>query len=169
MKNKISASLLNLIQETVTACGVELYDVEFKGKTLRVLIHKPSTGKILEREGVTVETCAFVSEKLSQRLDIEDLIPGQYLLEVSSPGIERKLRNPKDFQEVIGHNIAVSTKQGAFKGKLLSVNENGINIQNITGSCGKPNQEQFIFFNEISYAQIIVTNQELFKDKILTD
>ncbi|MEO0084798.1 MAG: ribosome maturation factor RimP, partial [candidate division WOR-3 bacterium] len=82
MKNKVSATLLNLIQETVAACGIELYDVEFKGKTLRVLIHKPSTENKLARDGVSVETCAFVSEKLSQRLDAEDLIPGQYFLEV---------------------------------------------------------------------------------------
>ncbi|MEO0083285.1 MAG: ribosome maturation factor RimP [candidate division WOR-3 bacterium] len=169
MKNKVSATLLNLIQKTVAACGIELYDVEFKGKTLRVLIHKPSTENKLARDGVSVETCAFVSEKLSQRLDAEDLISGQYFLEVSSPGIERKLRNPKDFQQVIGQHVAISTKQGTFKGKLLSVLENGINIKNIVGSCGKLDQEQFIFFNEIKYAHIIISNQELFKDKILTD
>ncbi|MCX8014894.1 MAG: hypothetical protein N2748_02640, partial [candidate division WOR-3 bacterium] len=91
----------------------------------------------------------------------------QYILEVSSPGIERKLRNLKDFQDVIGNTVAILTKQGTFKGKLLAVMENGVNIKNIVGSCGKPNQEQFIPFSEIRYAQIIVSNQELFKDKII--
>jgi ribosome maturation factor RimP len=160
MAKNISPALLKIIEETAVACGVELYDVQFKEKLLRVLITKP--------EGITVDQCASVSNQLSQRLDMENLIPTRYLLEVSSPGIERRLRNQADYIESIGNSISIHTKTGNFIGKLLTADDKGISIQNIVGSYGKAGTEQTIFYNDINYAQITMTDEELFnKAKLL--
>jgi ribosome maturation factor RimP len=156
MKKAISPALLAVIDETVKSCDVELYDVEFKGRFLRVSIYNSS--------GITVDICAKVSQKLSERLDMENLITDRYFLAVSSPGIERKLRNFKDFQETISQTVSVSTRSGSFKGKVLSVNENGVIISNIKGSSGKADTEQNILYCDINYARIIVSDEELFSN-----
>jgi len=156
MTKKILPALLEVIRQTVTACGVDLYDLEFKGKVLQVFITAPAK--------VTVDTCAKVSQALSLELDMQNLIPTRYFLEVSSPGLERKLRNADDFQASIGQTVAVKTRNGKFVGKTISVNDNGIILLNITGSCAKPGSEQFISFKDINSARITVTNQELFDE-----
>ncbi len=154
MVKKISDGLLKAIEETVASCGVELYDAEFNGKTLRVLITK--------LEGITVDICANVSQQLSQRLDLENLILDRYFLEVSSPGIERKIRNQKDFQENIGKMITISSRSGGFKGKVLSVTESGVMIKNTAGSSAKPGTESFVLFTDIHHARVMVSDEELF-------
>jgi ribosome maturation factor RimP len=90
-----------LLVPALAAHGVVLVDVEWlterAGWTLRLTIER-------EREGekVTLEDCADVSRDASSVLDVEDLIPHQYHLEVSTPGLERKLRTPADFQRFAG-------------------------------------------------------------------
>ena len=78
--------------------GVELVDVEWKigrQRFLRVYIDKPS--------GISHRDCELVSQQLGVILDVEDLVPGpQYILEVSSPGLDRKLRTPADYQRFTG-------------------------------------------------------------------
>ena len=85
-----------LIQKIVSSEGLELVEVEFKGglnhRMLRVFIDKP--------QGITHEDCQRVSEQLGVELDVEDLIPGAYTLEVSSPGLTRKLSRQEDFEEI---------------------------------------------------------------------
>ncbi len=153
---KLSDKLMNVIKDTISACGVELYDVEFKGKILRVSITKP--------EGISLDECAYVSDKLSQKLDTENLIPTRYYLEVSSPGIERKLRNVSDYQSVIGNTVSITTKSGKFIGKVQSVAELGLVIQNIEGSAGKVGETQFISFADIKLAHLVISTEDLFKD-----
>lgn len=157
MKKTVAPELLSTIEDIITSCGVELYDVELKGKTLRVLINKP--------DGISLDNCVNVSESLSTKFDVKNLIPSQYYLEISSPGIERKLRNKKDFEQIIGHTISVSTHFGHYIGELISVTETGINIKNRAGSNGKSGSEQTILFRDINHARRIISDEELF-DKI---
>jgi len=154
MAKKIPNEVLKAIEETVTSCGVEFYDAEFNGKTLRVLITKS--------DGITVDICANVSQQLSQRLDVENLILDRYFLEVSSPGIERKIRNQKDFQDNIGKMITISSRSGGFKGRILSVTDSGAMIKNTAGSSAKPDAESFILFTDIHHAHVMVSDEELF-------
>ena len=82
--------------------GVELVEVELKGggkaRTLKVTIDKP--------EGVTHEDCANVSRDLSTILDVEDVVAGgSYLLEVSSPGLDRKLLTAEDYRRFAGSRV----------------------------------------------------------------
>ena len=97
------AADLNTIREiagrVATAQGLEVVEVEMRGggkaRTLRITIDKP--------EGVTHEDCANVSREVSTILDVEDAIPGAaYTLEVSSPGLDRKLSRAEDFQRFTG-------------------------------------------------------------------
>lgn len=88
-----------------------LYDLEFTGtgphRVLRVFIDKPTLG-----EGVSIEDCSLVSQSLNLLLDVEDPIPGGgYNLEVSSPGLERKLKRKPHFESAVGQKIFVRTSR----------------------------------------------------------
>lgn len=155
---KLSDKLMNLIKETIDACGVELYDVEFKGKILRISITKP--------EGISLDECAYVSDKLSQRLDTENLIPTRYYLEVSSPGVERRLRNLADYQSVIGNTVSITTKYGKYIGKVQSAEESGLVILNVIGSKGKVGESEFIAYTDIKSAHLVISTEDLFKDAL---
>jgi ribosome maturation factor RimP len=81
--------------------GIEIVEVELKGggksRLLRIFIDKP--------EGVTHTDCESISHQVGTILDVENLIPGSYTLEVSSPGVERKLLKYKDFERFQGKKI----------------------------------------------------------------
>lgn len=105
--------------------GCEIYDIEWvsgssgRGRTLRVYIDKAG--------GVTLEDCQNVSRGLNLILDVDDAIPGSsYSLEVSSPGLERVLREPRHFSSAIGSLIHVKLREPkenlrVFKGRLVAV------------------------------------------------
>lgn len=110
--------------------GCELVDVEFAGSgprmTLRVYIDKPG--------GVTVDDCADVSRQLSAILDVEDPLPGSYLLEVSSPGLDRPLVTADDFRRYVGETVKVQLHQPLagrkrFKGRLLEANDERVTVE----------------------------------------
>jgi ribosome maturation factor RimP len=116
------ADLRKLLEPGVSAMGFELVDVELAGgqhhSTLRVYIDGPA--------GVNVDDCARVSRQLSALLDVEDPLPGQYTLEVSSPGLDRPLVKPEDFKRFVGETIKVKMHeplQGRknFSGRLVDV------------------------------------------------
>ena len=84
--------------------GVEIYDVEFKkegpDRFLRVFLYSDN--------GITIDDCEAVSRKLSDKLDEVDIIDTAYYLEVSSPGIERVLKNQRHFETALGQKINVN-------------------------------------------------------------
>lgn len=121
-KPLVTEQIREMAAEAAAENGVELVHVEEKGagkeKILRVFIDKP--------EGVTIEDCSQVSRGLSDRLDAEDLIHTEYILEVSSPGLERELYSLQDFEKFAGNPAKVKTKQPVngqknFRGKILKV------------------------------------------------
>src|ERR1051325_8441205 len=111
------------IAQRVTASqGLELWDIEFHGggksRLLRIFIEKP--------EGVTHEDCANVSREVGTILDVEDAVPGSYTLEVSSPGLDRRLRNAADYERFTGSRIKLQTRelvenQKHFEGRLAGL------------------------------------------------
>jgi ribosome maturation factor RimP len=107
--------------------GLEIFDVEWKiGKQrlLRVYIDRLPGPQNPEGLGVTHKDCERVSEQLSVILDVEDLIPGpSYVLEVSSPGLDRKLIKPADYERFVGRLAKVwmtdpIENQNYFEGRL---------------------------------------------------
>ena len=114
-----------MAQRVATSEGLSLVDVELKGGSsnalLRVYIDKAG--------GVSHADCALVSEQLSAMLDVEDPFPGRYTLEVSSPGLDRKLAQPSDFTYFVGRRARLVLKeamgeQKVFEGRLAGF-ENG--------------------------------------------
>ena len=112
--------------------GLEVLDVEFlgggKARMLRVFLDKPAAGND-PMAGVTHEDCANFSREFGTILDVEDAMPGSYTLEVSSPGLDRKLVKAADFTRFTGSRMKLMTRQPVnntrhFEGRLESF-ENG--------------------------------------------
>jgi ribosome maturation factor RimP len=95
------------IEKIVASEGMELVHVEYKkqgrGYLLRVDIDKEG--------GVTLDDCQLVSQQVSTFLDVEDPIPGEYELQVSSPGLDRKFYRPSDYEKFIGRLVRVKTSR----------------------------------------------------------
>ena len=116
-------------ERAARTAGVEVVDVEWKiGKQrfLRVYIDKP--------EGVNHRDCEAVSEQLGVPLDVEDLVPGpRYILEVSSPGLDRKLTKASEFERFTGRLAKISTMQPVenatfFEGRLAGYSDGRVKI-----------------------------------------
>ena len=103
MANGVENAVWRITEELLEGSGVELVDVEYvkeKDWYLRVFIDKP--------EGIGIEDCQALSEKLETRLDEQDVVPEAYMLEVSSPGLDRVLKKPRDFEREQGKAVEVS-------------------------------------------------------------
>ena len=123
-------NLEDKISKIVEANGARLYDTEvtteFNDTIYRVYITAP--------KGVTLDQCAEISNELSPFLDVHPPVQGQYRLEVSSPGIERKLTKPKHFQQSIGDKVKAKILGGdKLKGILKSADDKGITIETKEG------------------------------------
>src|SRR5499433_1468667 len=109
-----------------SSSGLEVVEVEFlgggKARMLRVFLDKPAAGGD-PLAGVTHEDCASFSREFGTILDVEDVMPGSYTLEVSSPGLDRKLVKAADFVRFTGSRMKVMTRQAVnnnrhFEGRL---------------------------------------------------
>jgi ribosome maturation factor RimP len=94
-----------MVRPVVEAAGLELWDVELRGQGGRLVLRVT----VDHEDGVDLDTIAQVSERLSRRLDIEDFSDRPYSLEVSSPGVERTLREPRHFERSVGRTLKVKT------------------------------------------------------------
>jgi ribosome maturation factor RimP len=117
-------------ERVARSLGVEVVDVEWKvGKQrlLRVYIDRPPSPGQGAGSGITHSDCEAVSNQLSVILDVEELVPGPaYMLEVSSPGLDRKLRTPSDFERFAGRLAQVwlnepVENQKYFEGRLAGI------------------------------------------------
>ncbi|MCD6571228.1 MAG: ribosome maturation factor RimP [Deltaproteobacteria bacterium] len=107
---EITKKVRDLITKEVSIMGLELIDVTFGSGLLRLIIDRPA--------GVTLDDCVAVSKRVSILLDAEDPIPMHYRLEVSSPGLNRRLTKPQDFEHFAGKPIKVNTTDTTYRGKL---------------------------------------------------
>jgi ribosome maturation factor RimP len=119
-----------IAERVATSTGLEIVEVELRGggkaRMLRVFIDKPG--------GVTHEDCANLSREVGTILDVEDVIPGaSYLLEVSSPGLDRKLIRPADYERFTGSRVKLTTRQPVngsnhFEGRLESFQQGRLTL-----------------------------------------
>jgi ribosome maturation factor RimP len=123
------AKLTNLLQPLVEDLGMEFVGIEYssnpKNPVLVLYIDKP--------EGIAVEDCEKTSREVAALLDVEDPIPGHYVLEVSSPGLDRPLFNPAQFQQFVGEIAQINLfapieGRRKFKGPILRVEDEAITI-----------------------------------------
>jgi ribosome maturation factor RimP len=116
----VDERLREIAERVAATSGLEVVEVELRGggksRMLRVFLDKP--------EGVTHEDCANFSREFGTIVDVEDAVPGgAYTLEVSSPGLDRKLSRPRDFERFTGSRVKLMTKEPVagnrhFEGKL---------------------------------------------------
>jgi ribosome maturation factor RimP len=136
--------ITELGEQAALGTGIEIAEIQLrgagKGRLLRVYIDKPG--------GVTHGDCELISEKLGKLLDEEDAVPGEsYTLEVSSPGIDRKLSKPRDFERVVGQKIRVAVQepiegQKWFEGKLAQLAEGMLEMETAPGHLVRVPLEQ---------------------------
>ncbi|HSU60950.1 MAG TPA: ribosome maturation factor RimP [Bryobacteraceae bacterium] len=130
-KNGIVDRITGVAERATAGTDIEIVEVQLRGggkaRLLRVYIDKPG--------GVTHGDCELVSERLGKRLDEEDIVPGDsYTLEVSSPGVERNLLKPRDFQRVVGQKIRLALQepiQGRkhLEGKLAQIAADALELE----------------------------------------
>jgi len=122
--------IIRLLEPTIDRLGYELTDVELKlgGRSglLRLYIDKEG--------GVDIDDCEAVSHQVSAILDVEDPIPGNYTLEVSSPGLDRTLTKPAHFKRFMGEDIKVRLRfpvdgRRNFRGALKSADDENIEVE----------------------------------------
>lgn len=108
-----------IAERVAGSLGLEIVEIEMRGggksRMLRIFIDKPA--------GVTHEDCANLSREVSTILDVEDAVSGSYVLEVSSPGLDRKLFRPADFERFQGSRVKLTTRTPVngnrhFEGRL---------------------------------------------------
>jgi ribosome maturation factor RimP len=126
----LEARISILAEQVAASMGMEIVLVEIKGggnrSIVRTFIDKPG--------GVSLDDCERFSKRFSVFLDVEDLIPFSYILEVSSPGLDRPLVKEADYRRFSGQNAKVRTRlpvegQRSFKGKILGVTEGRVGLE----------------------------------------
>jgi ribosome maturation factor RimP len=125
------AAIEAMIAPTLDAMGYGLVRLRFTGgsgrQTLQVMAERH------DGAGMTVDDCAEISRTISALLDVEDPVPGAYLLEVSSPGIDRPLVRPADYQRFAGREATIETGRPVagrkrFRGRLGGLVEDGVRL-----------------------------------------
>src|SRR2546426_5220202 len=121
----VVGQIRSMASRVAAGYGLEIFDVQFRreapGMVLRIQIDRPGPASTAE-DSVSVEDCAHVSRELSAILDVEDVVPTAYTLEVSSPGLDRPLRRPDDYRRFAGRMAKIVMRQrvdgqGFFRGK----------------------------------------------------
>jgi ribosome maturation factor RimP len=140
-----------IAERVVTSEGLTLVDVELKGGRINPLLRI----YIDKREGVSHADCQLVSEQVSAILDVEDPFPGRYVLEVSSPGLDRKLVKPSDYVHFVGRRArlilhAPVGDQRVFEGRLAGFEDGRVRVD-----LGEGGVTEFELSN-ISKARLLV-------------
>lgn len=120
-----------IVERVASSGGLEVVEVELRGagkaRMLRIVIDKPG--------GVNHEDCSNLSREVGTILDVEDVIPGSsYMLEVSSPGLDRRLLRPADYERFTGSKVKLKTRNpvnGAqhFEGRLQSFRDGRLTLE----------------------------------------
>ena len=137
-------SLERDIKKMVESIGLSLYDTQILNENEQTIYRVSVTAP----GGVTLDQCAQVTHLINPLLDVTPAMSGEYRLEVSSPGIERRLKTLEHFAQSIGEKVALSTvNKEKFEGELLNVNGEDITL------LTKEEGERTLPFRSISKAK----------------
>jgi ribosome maturation factor RimP len=118
-----------LAERVASTYGLDIFDVELKREggqqVLRIIVDRPGPAARPE-DSVSIEDCARVAHELGTLLDVEDVMPGEYTFEVSSPGLDRPLRSADDYRRFAGRWAKIVTsqpveRQTAFNGRVKGI------------------------------------------------
>jgi ribosome maturation factor RimP len=134
-KEEVVQRIGEIAQRVAEPEGIEIVDIELLGggraRVLRIFIDRP--------QGVTHADCEFISQQVGTILDVEDVVPGaSYTLEISSPGLERRLSKVRDFERFVGQKARVVLRepvenQRRWEGTLAGVSEGVIALEPSAG------------------------------------
>ena len=162
-----------IAERVAGSSGLEVVDVELlgsgKARMLRVFLDKPGAARGDPLAGVTHGDCANFSREFGTILDVEDAMPGSYTLEVSSPGLDRKLTKAADFDRFIGSRMKLMTRQAVnnnryFEGRLESFREGRLTLdltaaskksKKKMGAAAAQNQKIEIDFANVEKANLV--------------
>jgi ribosome maturation factor RimP len=151
--------LEGLVRPLIEAVGLEFVEVAFlrEGgrRVLRVTVDRDG--------GVDLDSIALASERLARRLDLEGFAPGPYALEVSSPGLERPLREPRDFAKRVGQQVKVKTVHAVdgartLIGTIVTAEPDEVRIATDAG-------EHAVSYDDITSARTVVDWEQELKAK----
>lgn len=135
MRDAVVATVREISERVGQSEGIEIVDVQLLGggrsRMLRIFIDKPG--------GITHADCELISQQVGTILDVEDVIPGgSYTLEVSSPGLERKLTQPRDFQRFQGRKAKIVLREPVenrryWEGTLAGFSQGMVTIEPTPG------------------------------------
>jgi ribosome maturation factor RimP len=141
-REEIVAKITEIAERAAQPEGIEIVEVQLlgagRGRLLRIYIDR-GTSAGDPPQGVTHADCEFISQQVGTILDIEDVIPGDsYTLEVSSPGLERKLSKAKDFERFVGQKAKVVLRepvenQRSWVGKLTGISQGIVELEPSSG------------------------------------
>jgi len=147
METPIDATTDAILGDVARACGVCVYHAALRGATLRVEIDAEG--------GVSLETCGCFSRALDARLRDIQHPRARLPLEVSSPGVERRLRRPAHYVAAVGRLVAVSTGTEVIEGRLESADDEGFVVAG-------PSRARRLPYSEVRWARLKVADDELF-------
>ena len=126
----IEHEIQTLIEPLVADFGAEVFDVTWGGGRLKVAVDAPG--------GIDTTTLSKVSRTISQELDLRDPIESRYTLEVSSPGLERRLRRPEHFAKSVGSTVTLKLKDGKTRlsGEIVEATETEVTLRLADGDLG---------------------------------
>ena len=126
----IEHEIQTLIEPLVADFGAEVFDVTWGGGCLKVAVDAPG--------GIDTTTLSKVSRTISQELDLRDPIESRYTLEVSSPGLERRLRRPEHFAKSIGSTVTVKLRDGKTRlsGEIVEATDTEVTLRLADGDLG---------------------------------
>lgn len=138
-----------LVAPLLVEAEVDLYDLEFAGGVLRITVDRPG--------GVDIGTIGSLTRSVSRLIDETDPIPGQFTLEVSSPGLERPLRTPAHFARSVGEVVAIKTRAGVpgdrrATGTLVAADDHGIEL---APAGAEPGETRRLAFDDLERARTV--------------
>ncbi len=142
-----------LVAPIVSDLQLDLYDLEFRGGTLRVTIDTP----VGSTAGVDLDTIALATRLIGREFDHHDPVPGHYTLEVTSPGLERTLRTPQHFQRELGKVVALRLRDTTnadrrVQGVLVAADETAATVRPDEGT-----EERTVPYTQIDRARTVFT------------
>ena len=139
--NSIDSRIRGIAEKAVTAQGLEFVHLELAGtkrnQVVRIYIDKPG--------GVTVEDCSNVSRSVEAEMDADDFMPGPYVLEVSSPGLDRELYSLADFRKFVGSKAKVKVRDAEGKAKTLNGRIVAVDGEEITFEDRSEGEAKFLY------------------------
>jgi ribosome maturation factor RimP len=154
------ARLEAVLEPIVRAHGAELFDLEWKsepgGWVLRIFIEKEGSAAsslTTEQASVSLELCAAVARDVSPALDVAGVVEHRYHLEVSTPGIERELRGPRDYARFEGKKAKLKLKTGISGQKVVTGILGPVGDSSVRLSAGSTSHD--IRFSDISFAHLV--------------